>query len=128
MKNIESTKDLHIQYNDDGLIPVITQENSTKHVLMMAYMNSDALNRSLTEGIMYYYSRSRQELWLKGKTSGQIQHINHLYTDCDQDCLLALVTVAGNGGCCHVGYPNCFYREIDMKTSQLKINLEKLSP
>ena len=93
--------------NDDGLIPVITQDYRTGQVLMLAYMNEEAYNRTITEGIMTYYSRSRKCLWLKGETSGNYQYVKEIFLDCDKDTLLA--KVLPHGPACHTGNNTCFY-------------------
>ncbi len=100
------------RFNADGLIPVIAQDRDSKKVLMMAWMDATALDKTIATGQAHYWSRSRQTLWLKGETSGQIQTVHALHIDCDQDTILLMVSVGGNGGCCHVGYENCFFREV----------------
>ncbi|MDO4522619.1 MAG: bifunctional phosphoribosyl-AMP cyclohydrolase/phosphoribosyl-ATP diphosphatase HisIE [Eubacteriales bacterium] len=99
-----------LKLNSDGMIPVVTQEQSTGEVLMVAYMNREAFERTLRTGKMHYYSRSRQELWLKGETSGHYQKMLSLHIDCDNDTLLA--KVVQTGAACHTGNHSCFYREI----------------
>jgi phosphoribosyl-AMP cyclohydrolase len=86
-------------------------------VLMLAHMNREALDRTLASGIMHYWSRSRQALWRKGDTSGQTQSLVELRVDCDQDALLARVSVAGDGGACHTGRRSCFYRRVERAAS-----------
>ena len=98
-------------FDDNGLIPAIAQHAETREILMFAWMNSDALRRSIETGEAWYFSRSRNELWHKGDTSGQIQDIREIRTDCDQDVLLLLV-VPRREGACHVGYRSCFYRSV----------------
>lgn len=93
--------------NGDGLIPVITQDYKTGEVLMLAYMNEEAYNRTVKEGRMTYYSRSRNCLWVKGETSGHFQYVKALYLDCDMDTILAKVRQIGPA--CHTGNKNCFY-------------------
>lgn len=93
------------------LIPVIVQENATKKVLMLAYMNQESLRKTLETGYTWFYSRSRQELWNKGATSGHVQKVVELYTDCDDDTLLAIVEQTG--AACHTGNHSCFYRTIE---------------
>ena len=100
-----------IQFDDRGLVPVITQDAETGAVLMQAYMNREALEKTLKTREMVYYSRSRQKLWHKGETSGNIQRLKALYADCDQDCLLAKVEQVGSGAC-HTGAYSCFYQVI----------------
>jgi phosphoribosyl-AMP cyclohydrolase/phosphoribosyl-ATP pyrophosphohydrolase/phosphoribosyl-AMP cyclohydrolase len=98
-----------IKYNGDGLVPAIAQDVDTKAVLMMAWMNETSLRRTLDEGRMVYWSRSRQELWRKGDTSGDRQFVREAYYDCDQDTLLFLVEQEG-AGACHTGAYSCFFR------------------
>lgn len=93
--------------NSDGLIPVIAQSNETGEVLMLAYMNEEAFNKTIETGKMVYYSRSRQQLWLKGETSGHFQEVRSLTIDCDKDTILAKVTQIG--AACHTGNPTCFF-------------------
>lgn len=93
------------------LIPVIVQEKATKKVLMLAYMNRESLIKTLETGYTWFYSRSRQELWNKGATSGHVQKVVELYTDCDDDTLLAIVEQTG--AACHTGNHSCFYRTIE---------------
>lgn len=94
----------------DGLIPVIVQDYKTQEVLMCAYMNEDAYLKTLKSGRMTYYSRSRQELWIKGETSSHYQYVKELYADCDKDTLLAKVHQIG--AACHTGAKSCFFNEI----------------
>ena len=98
-----------IKYNADGLVPVVTQDMKTMQVLMMAWMNAETLRMTLAEGRMVYYSRSRQEVWRKGDTSGDRQFVRKGFYDCDADTLLFLVEQEGNGAC-HTGAVSCFYR------------------
>ncbi len=97
-----------------GLIPVITTDAATGEVLMHAYMNEAALLKTLETGEAHYYSRSRQQLWHKGATSGLVQTVQQLLIDDDQDCLWMKVKVAESGASCHVGYRSCFYRQISL--------------
>jgi phosphoribosyl-AMP cyclohydrolase len=98
-----------VAYNHDGLVPAIAQNIENREVLMMAWMNADSLARTLDEGRMVYWSRSRQELWRKGDTSGDRQFVREAYYDCDGDTLLFLVEQEG-AGACHTGARTCFYR------------------
>ena len=98
-----------ITYNADGLVPAIVQEHSTGQVLMMAWMNEATLKRSLTEGRTVFWSRSRQEEWRKGDTSGERQFIRSAAYDCDGDTLLFVVDQEGQGAC-HTGNHSCFFR------------------
>ena len=103
-----SFKDLKLDAN--GLIPVVVQDYVNGEVLMLAYMNEEAYNKTLETGIMTYYSRSRQELWVKGLTSGHFQYVGSLDIDCDNDTILAKVRQVG--AACHTGNRTCFYRNI----------------
>ena len=96
--------------NSDGMIPVIVQDYKTNEVLMMAYMNEEAYNHTIEHGRMTYYSRSRNELWEKGLTSGHFQYLKSLEMDCDKDTLLAKVEQIG--AACHTGNRTCFYTNI----------------
>ena len=100
-----------ITYNADGLVPAIAQEVETGEVLMMAWMNAESLDRTLAEGRMVYWSRSRRELWRKGDTSGDHQSVREAYYDCDGDTLLFKVVQHGSGAC-HTGERTCFYRSL----------------
>ncbi len=97
------------KFGADGLIPAITVDAGDGTVLMQAYMNADSLSQTLVKGEAVYWSRSRQEIWHKGATSGQVQTVVELLTDCDQDSILLRVHQAG-GGACHTGQRSCFYR------------------
>lgn len=97
------------KFDADGLIPAIATDAATGEVLMVAYMNEESLKLTLECGEAVYYSRSRKEIWHKGKTSGHVQKVHELLTDCDQDAIVLKVEQIG-AGCCHVGYPSCFYR------------------
>lgn len=110
--NIEETLSLKLRFNSEGLIPVVTQEEKSGEVLMVAYMNKEAFEETLKRGEMVYYSRSRQSLWHKGATSGCVQKLLSLSVDCDQDTLLAKVEQKG-GGACHTGRKSCFYRQVE---------------
>lgn len=98
-----------IAFNDDGLVPAIVQEQATGRVLMLAWMDAEALRRTLAEGRMWYWSRSRREHWRKGDTSGDRQWLREAYYDCDMDTLLFVVEQEGRGAC-HTGERSCFFR------------------
>lgn len=99
--------------NSDGLVPVVTQDYKTGEVLMVAYMNEEAYRQTIETGKMVYYSRSRQELWCKGETSGHYQYIKHLMIDCDSDTILAKVRQIG--AACHTGHATCFFTDLVKK-------------
>jgi len=105
----EIIKDL--KFDANGLIPVITQDYKTNEVLMLAYMNEEAFNKSLETGKVHYFSRSRNKLWLKGESSGHFQNIKSIKPDCDNDALL--IKVEQIEAACHTGHYSCFYREIE---------------
>ena len=98
-----------VTFNADGLVAAIAQDVETREVLMMAWMNAESLRRTFDEGRMVYWSRSRQELWRKGDTSGDRQFVREAYYDCDGDTLLFLVEQEG-AGACHTGARTCFFR------------------
>ena len=98
-----------VKYDEHGLVPAIAQEAETGDVLMVAWMNADTLRQTLETGRMTYWSRSRQEVWVKGETSGERQWVHAAYYDCDGDVLLFKVTQDG-GGACHTGNHTCFFR------------------
>jgi phosphoribosyl-AMP cyclohydrolase len=100
-----------VVFNSDGLVPAIAQDDSTGQVLMLAWMSEATLRRTLTEGRMVYWSRSRQEEWAKGDTSGDRQWVRHAFYDCDGDALLFRVEQEGRGAC-HTGEVSCFHREL----------------
>ncbi|MDB9527160.1 phosphoribosyl-AMP cyclohydrolase [Oscillatoria sp. CS-180] len=110
------------KFDSHGLIPVITTDAATGEVLMHAYMNEAAFLKTLETGEAHYYSRSRQQLWHKGATSGLVQTVQQLLIDDDQDCLWMKVKVAESGASCHVGYRSCFYRQITADKVEEKAN------
>jgi phosphoribosyl-AMP cyclohydrolase len=97
-----------LEFNADGLIPAISQDSATGEVLMMAWMDREAVEKTIENGLAHYYSRSRKKQWLKGEESGHVQHVVEMRTDCDGDTLL--LKVKQEGGACHTGYRSCFYR------------------
>jgi phosphoribosyl-AMP cyclohydrolase len=98
-----------VQFDDDGLVPAIVQEDGTGRVLMMAWMNAESLAKTLETGRTWFWSRSRQEYWCKGETSGDRQFVRQGYYDCDGDTLLFVVEQEGRGAC-HTGERSCFFR------------------
>ena len=98
------------KFNEQGLIPVVVVDAASNEVLMVANMNSQALQQTLTTGKGTYYSRSRNKLWVKGEQSGHVQKVVEMLVDCDQDCLV--LKVQAESGQCHVGYRSCFYRRV----------------
>ena len=100
------------KFGPDGLIPAIVTDADTGDVLMFAWMNAEALALTIETGIAHYWSRSRQTLWKKGETSGNLQQVVEMLTDCDQDAVHLRVNVAGEGATCHTGRRSCFYRRV----------------
>ena len=111
IEQVEESTELAPKFDRDGLIPVVTTDFNSGEVLMQGYMNEDAFKKTISLGEAVYYSRSRETLWHKGKTSGLVQKIKEIRIDDDQDCVWLRVDVQG-GASCHVGYRSCFYRSI----------------
>ena len=97
--------------NSDGMLTVVVQDHKTNEVLMVAYMTKEAYDKTIETGIMTYYSRSRDELWIKGETSGHYQYVKDIRIDCDEDTILLLVEQVG--AACHTGHTSCFYRNME---------------
>jgi phosphoribosyl-AMP cyclohydrolase len=108
-----------VRFSQQGLVPVIIQDAKTDKVLMLAYMNRQALRKTIETGRTCFFSRSRKKLWIKGETSGHIQRVQGIFLDCDGDTLL--VKVRQKGAACHTGYSSCFYRQLNRKGTSLKI-------
>ena len=109
---LERGQTLTPRFDANGLIAAIAQHAETGEILMLGWMNPEALSQTLDLGEAVYFSRSRNELWRKGATSGQVQKIVELRVDCDQDAVLLKVLPQGDGGACHVGFRSCFYRVV----------------
>lgn len=109
---VEEGAELAPKFDADGLIPAIATDYDTGELLMHAYQNAEALERTIRSGEAWYYSRSRRRLWRKGAASGLVQKVRELRIDDDQDAVWLRVTVAGAGASCHVGYRSCFYRRV----------------
>lgn len=114
-ENLELGTELAPRFADDGLIPCITVDASSKDVLMFAWMNREALYKTIETGKATYYSRSREKLWVKGESSGRTQAVEQILVDCDQDVIQLRVHVKGEGTC-HNGYKSCFYRALKKDT------------
>ncbi len=109
-----------LAFNEQGLIPVITQDASTGSMLMFAWMNKDALRKTLATGRMTYWSRSRQQLWVKGETSGHTQKLIAMSFDCDGDAILC--QVEQQGAACHTGRRSCFYLQVEADKQQVRVS------
>jgi phosphoribosyl-AMP cyclohydrolase len=110
-----------LKFNEAGLIPAIAQDASTGEVLMMAWMNAQAVTQTLETGRVTYWSRSRQSFWIKGDTSGHVQELVELRIDCDRDCLL--VKVHQTGAACHTGRRSCFYTLVEDGVERITLDV-----
>ena len=123
IEQVEESTELAPKFDENGLIPVVTTDFSSGEVLMQGFMNEEALKLTIKNGEAVYFSRSRNTIWHKGKTSGLIQKIKEIRIDDDQDCVWLRVEVVG-GASCHVGYRSCFYRSIPIDNNSSKIVLK----
>ncbi len=112
VEQVEEGHDLAPKFDADGLLPCITSDAKTGEILMLGWMNEEALKLTLETGEAHYFSRARQVLWHKGATSGLTQNVVEVRIDDDQDAIWLRVDVAGSGASCHVGYRSCFYRAV----------------
>ena len=126
VKEVEEGKNLSPKFDERGLIPVITTDFNTKEVLMHGFMNEEALKKTIETKEVHYFSRSRNEIWHKGKTSGFVQKVKSIRIDDDQDSIWVAVDI-GDGASCHVGYKSCFYRSIesDSKNNDATLKFEE---
>lgn len=115
----------NLKFDANGLIPVVVQDAENNEVLMVAYMNQEAVQRTLQTGRATYWSRSRQQFWVKGETSGHVQTVREMRVDCDQDCLLLKVEQVG--AACHEGYRSCFFRRVTKDGENLETVGERLT-
>lgn len=113
MTDIDTTSTLSPRYDAAGLISVIVQHAADDTVLMFAHMNAEAFAKTRDSGLIHFWSRSRQRLWMKGETSGETFRVQSIHIDCDQDCLLIRVVPEGKGNACHTGRRSCFYRRVE---------------
>lgn len=116
--NNKTTDISQFKFDKRGLLPAVIQDYKTGKVLMLAYMDQEALNRTLSTGRTWFYSRSRQDYWCKGETSGNKQFVREVFYDCDADTIL--VKVIQIGPACHTGNRSCFYRKLDSKTIEVE--------
>ncbi len=122
-KEVEEGLTFAPKFDDKGLITAVAIDAETKQPLMLAYMNETSLKMTLECGEAVYYSRSRQEIWHKGKTSGHVQKVKEIYTDCDQDALILYVEQLGEGAC-HTGRPTCFFRKVAEVAPEGEVKLQ----
>ena len=113
-----------LKFDEHGLITAIMQDAKTNEVLMVAYMNNEALMKTLESGLAHFWSRSRKKLWLKGESSGHVQNVKGIYIDCDWDALM--VKIEQKVGACHTGYRSCFYRRLDVENDRFETVGEKV--
>lgn len=123
-KKIELGLDFEPKFDSNGLITAISQDADSGEILMVAYMNAEALKLTIETGNTVFYSRSRKKLWKKGEQSGHVQKVQQILVDCDQDCLILKVKV--DAGQCHVGYQSCFYRVLKQNGERLEFIAEKV--
>jgi phosphoribosyl-AMP cyclohydrolase len=114
-----------LKFNDQGLIPAIAQDAETGEVLMLAWMNREALAQTIATGRATYWSRSRQEMWVKGATSGHTQTVRAINVDCDADVILLAIEQVG--AACHEGYRSCFFRRLDAESGEFGFCAERLT-
>lgn len=118
---IEEGRSFAPRFDAAGLVTVVTIEAGSNEVLMVAHMNAEALALTLQTGIAHYWSRSRQALWKKGESSGEMQEVVELRTDCDQDALVLTVRQTGQGAACHTGRKSCFYRRVSLENGEARL-------
>lgn len=123
-EQLEKGSILAPRFNADGLLTAIVQDFETGEILMLAHMNEEALQKTIETKQSHFWSRSRQELWHKGATSGNILHVKEILTDCDQDAILLKVRLEGTGAC-HTGARSCFYRKIETQEGQSVLTISK---
>ncbi|KKB80417.1 phosphoribosyl-AMP cyclohydrolase [Devosia soli] len=120
-EELEEGAEFAPRFDAHGLITVVTIEEGSKDVLMVAHMNAETLGLTLETGIAHYWSRSRKAIWKKGETSGELQEVVELRTDCDQDCLVMTVRQTGRGAACHTGRKSCFYRRVELTDGSARL-------
>ena len=123
LEEVEEGDQLQPKFDENGLIPCVTQDATTSEVLMVGVMNAEAFALTIDTGEAHYWSHSRQKLWRKGEQSGLVQHVVRLLIDDDQDCILLQVQIDG-GASCHVGYRSCFFRALKQCNSETDFSLE----
>ena len=119
---LESGASFTPRFDENGLLTAVVTHASDGAVLMLAHMNAEALSRTIETGIAHYWSRSRGTLWMKGETSGNVQRVVEMRTDCDQDAVLLKVEVGGDDATCHTGRRSCFYRVIEFGGNGIRLS------
>lgn len=125
---LEESSVLTPRFDANGLVTAVVTDAGDGTLLMVAHMNSEALALTLSTGIAHYYSRSRAALWKKGETSGNVQTVHELRTDCDQDAIWLKVHVAGHDATCHTGRRSCFYRRIELQNGKARLVTDADAP
>ena len=115
-----------MKFDEHGLLSAVVQDHVTGEILMLAFMNEEAMRLTLETGIVHYFSRSRQKLWKKGESSGHIQHVKEIRLDCDQDAVL--IKIEQVGGACHTGFRSCFYRVVEADGSLREDGVKVFDP
>ena len=113
-----------VKFDERGLLPAIVQDAENGVVLMVAYMNKEALDKTIETGKAHFWSRSRKKLWAEGETSGHVQNVQEILFDCDLDTVVLFVEQIG--GACHKGYRSCFFRKLDTESGELEIIMDKI--
>ena len=109
---LETGSELTPRFDENGVVTAVVADSRDNEILMLAYMNEEALRLTIETGIAHYWSRSRNKLWKKGETSGNLQTVDEIRTDCDQDAIVLKVSVSGADATCHTGRRSCFYRKV----------------
>jgi len=122
-RELEEGESFTPRFDGQGLITAVAVDASDGAILMLAHMNAEALALTLETGFAHYWSRSRKTLWKKGETSGNLQHVEEILTDCDQDAVVLRVRVGGDGASCHTGRRSCFYRTMTMAAGSASLRM-----
>ncbi|CAM1647610.1 phosphoribosyl-AMP cyclohydrolase [Bartonella apihabitans] len=126
--NLEEGTEFLPKFDSKGLVTAVVTDAESDGLLMVAFMNQEALKLTLETGIAHYWSRSRQKIWKKGESSGNIQKIEEIRVDCDQDALWLKVRVLGAGATCHTGRKSCFYRRLKVKNGVARLEVDSEKP
>ncbi|WP_422532998.1 phosphoribosyl-AMP cyclohydrolase [Bartonella apihabitans] len=126
--NLEEGTEFLPKFDSKGLVTAVVTDAESDSLLMVAFMNQEALKLTLETGIAHYWSRSRQKIWKKGESSGNIQKIEEIRVDCDQDALWLKVRVLGAGATCHTGRKSCFYRRLKVKNGVARLEVDSEKP
>lgn len=121
---LEEGSDLTPRFDANGLITAVVADSRDNEVLMLAHMNDEALRLTIDTGIAHYWSRSRNALWKKGETSGNLQKVDEIRIDCDQDAVILKVTVSGADATCHTGRRSCFYRKVVTANGAYRLEID----